>query len=89
MRGQSWWRLLCEAGGTEGESDEDSDEDSGRSPDEPAGGPAQGGTRAGYAATASLGPTGWALLLALPLLAIALAALTARQTLLAALKKIL
>lgn len=32
---------------------------------------------------------GWALLLALPLLAIALAALTARQTLLAALKKIL
>jgi len=44
---------------------------------------------AGLAATASLGPGGWALLLALPLLAIALAALTARQTLLAALKKIL
>ncbi|SKB42327.1 cell division protein FtsX [Sphingopyxis flava] len=44
---------------------------------------------AGLAATASLGATGWALLLALPLLAIALAALTARQTLLAALKKIL
>ncbi|MGN6291020.1 MAG: cell division protein FtsX [Sphingopyxis terrae] len=43
----------------------------------------------GLAATASLGPIGWALLLALPLLAIALAALTARQTLLAALKKIL
>ncbi len=43
----------------------------------------------GLAATASLGPMGWALLLALPLLAIALAALTARQTLLAALKKIL
>lgn len=43
----------------------------------------------GLAATASLGPGGWALLLALPLLAIALAALTARQTLLAALKKIL
>ena len=37
----------------------------------------------------SLGPAGGALLLALPLLAIALAALTARQTLLAALKKIL
>ncbi|SNS92434.1 cell division protein FtsX [Sphingopyxis indica] len=44
---------------------------------------------AGLAATASLGTGGWALLLALPLLAIALAALTARQTLLAALKKIL
>src|SRR5690606_35613691 len=44
---------------------------------------------AGLAATASLGAAGWALLLALPLLAIALAALTARQTLLAALKKIL
>ncbi|ODU25194.1 cell division protein [Sphingopyxis sp. SCN 67-31] len=43
----------------------------------------------GLAATAALGPIGWALLLALPLLAIALAALTARQTLLAALKKIL
>jgi len=43
----------------------------------------------GLAATASLGAAGWALLLALPLLAIALAALTARQTLLAALKKIL
>lgn len=43
----------------------------------------------GLAATASLGTGGWALLLALPLLAIALAALTARQTLLAALKKIL
>lgn len=43
----------------------------------------------GLAATASLGPGGWALLLALPLLAIALAALTARQTLLAALKKML
>ncbi|WP_033074406.1 cell division protein FtsX [Sphingopyxis sp. MWB1] len=43
----------------------------------------------GLAATASLGMTGWLLLLALPLLAIALAALTARQTLLAALKKIL
>src|SRR5690606_35846700 len=47
------------------------------------------GVTAGLAATASLGPAGWALLLALPLLAIALAALTARQTLLAALKKIL
>ena len=47
------------------------------------------GITSGLAATASLGPTGWALLLALPLLAIALAALTARQTLLAALKKIL
>ncbi|MGN6691510.1 MAG: cell division protein FtsX [Sphingopyxis sp.] len=47
------------------------------------------GVTAGLAATASLGPWGWALLLALPLLAIALAALTARQTLLAALKKIL
>lgn len=47
------------------------------------------GVTAGLAATASLGPIGWALLLALPLLAIALAALTARQTLLAALKKIL
>ncbi|MDR6833413.1 MULTISPECIES: cell division protein [unclassified Sphingopyxis] len=47
------------------------------------------GVTSGLAATASLGPTGWALLLALPLLAIALAALTARQTLLAALKKIL
>ena len=44
---------------------------------------------AGLAATASLGVWGWALLLALPLLAIALAALTARQTLLAALQKIL
>ena len=43
----------------------------------------------GLAATASLGPIGWALLLALPLLAIALAALTARLTLLAALQKIL
>lgn len=43
----------------------------------------------GLAATASLGAAGWLLLLALPLLAIALAALTARQTLLAALKKIL
>ena len=47
------------------------------------------GITAGLAATASLGTGGWALLLALPLLAIALAALTARQTLLAALKKIL
>ncbi|MDZ3831984.1 MAG: cell division protein [Sphingopyxis sp.] len=47
------------------------------------------GVTAGLAATASLGTIGWALLLALPLLAIALAALTARQTLLAALKKIL
>ncbi len=47
------------------------------------------GVTSGLAATASLGPMGWALLLALPLLAIALAALTARQTLLAALKKIL
>ena len=47
------------------------------------------GVTAGLAATASLGPWGWALLLALPLLAIALAALTARQTLLTALKKIL
>ncbi|MBO9696627.1 MAG: cell division protein [Sphingopyxis sp.] len=47
------------------------------------------GVTAGLAATASLGAAGWALLLALPLLAIALAALTARQTLLAALKKIL
>ena len=47
------------------------------------------GITSGLAATASLGPTGWALLLALQLLAIALAALTARQTLLAALKKIL
>jgi cell division transport system permease protein len=47
------------------------------------------GVTAGLAATASLGAGGWALLLALPLLAIALAALTARQTLLAALKKIL
>lgn len=47
------------------------------------------GVTAGLAATASLGAGGWALLLALPLLAIALAAWTARQTLLAALKKIL
>lgn len=47
------------------------------------------GVASGLAATASLGAAGWALLLALPLLAIALAALTARQTLLAALKKIL
>ena len=47
------------------------------------------GVTSGLAATASLGAAGWALLLALPLLAIALAALTARQTLLAALKKIL
>ena len=47
------------------------------------------GVTSGLAATASLGTAGWALLLALPLLAIALAALTARQTLLAALKKIL
>jgi cell division transport system permease protein len=47
------------------------------------------GVTAGLAATASLGAWGWALLLALPLLAIALAALTARQTLLAALQKIL
>ena len=47
------------------------------------------GVTSGLAATASLGPAGWVLLLALPLLAIALAALTARQTLLAALKKIL
>ena len=47
------------------------------------------GVTAGLAATASLGTWGWALLLALPLLAIALAALTARQTLLAALQKIL
>ena len=47
------------------------------------------GVTSGLAATASFGPAGWALLLALPLLAIALAALTARQTLLAALKKIL
>ncbi|KTE18513.1 cell division protein [Sphingopyxis sp. H050] len=47
------------------------------------------GITSGLAATASLGATGWALLLALPLLAIALAALTARQTLLAALQKIL
>ena len=43
----------------------------------------------GLAATASLGTAGWLLLAALPLLAIALAALTARLTLLAALKKIL
>lgn len=43
----------------------------------------------GLAATATLGAVGWLLLLALPLLAIALAALTARLTLLAALKKIL
>ncbi|WP_447758187.1 cell division protein FtsX [Sphingopyxis fribergensis] len=47
------------------------------------------GVTSGLAATASLGAAGWGLLLALPLLAIALAALTARQTLLAALKKIL
>lgn len=47
------------------------------------------GIAAGLATTASLGIGGWALLLALPLLAIALAALTARLTLLAALKKIL
>jgi cell division transport system permease protein len=47
------------------------------------------GITSGLAATASLGAAGWGLLLALPLLAIALAALTARQTLLAALKKIL
>jgi cell division transport system permease protein len=47
------------------------------------------GITSGLAATASFGPLGWLLLLALPLLAIALAALTARQTLLAALKKIL
>jgi len=47
------------------------------------------GMTSGLAATASLGPIGWALLLALPLLAIALAALTARLTLLAALQKIL
>jgi cell division transport system permease protein len=47
------------------------------------------GVTSGLAETASLGPAGWALLLALPLLAIALAALTARQTLLAALQKIL
>ena len=47
------------------------------------------GVTSGLAATASLGPAGWSLLLALPLLAIALAALTARQTLLSALKKIL
>ncbi|WP_428685056.1 cell division protein FtsX [Sphingopyxis sp.] len=47
------------------------------------------GVTAGLAATASLGAWGWVLLLALPLLAIALAALTARQTLLAALQKIL
>jgi len=47
------------------------------------------GVTSGLAATASLGPVGWLLLLALPLLAIALAALTARQTLLSALKKIL
>jgi cell division transport system permease protein len=43
----------------------------------------------GLASTATIGGWGWALLLALPLLAIALAALTARQTLLAALKKII
>lgn len=47
------------------------------------------GVTSGLATTASLGAGGWALLLALPLLAIALAAITARQTLLAALKKIL
>jgi cell division transport system permease protein len=47
------------------------------------------GVTSGLAATATLGPGGWLLLLALPLLAIALAALTARLTLLAALKKIL
>ncbi|WP_422059337.1 cell division protein FtsX [Sphingopyxis sp.] len=47
------------------------------------------GITSGLAATASLGIAGWSLLLALPLLAIALAALTARQTLLAALQKIL
>lgn len=47
------------------------------------------GVTSGLAATASLGSAGWLLLLALPLLAIALAALTARQTLLRALKKIL
>lgn len=47
------------------------------------------GITSGLAATATIGLGGWALLLALPLLAIALAALTARQTLLAALKKII
>lgn len=43
----------------------------------------------GLATTATIGTGGWLLLLALPLLAIALATLTARQTLLAALKKII
>lgn len=47
------------------------------------------GITSGLASTATIGAGGWALLLALPLLAIALAAITARQTLLAALKKII
>lgn len=47
------------------------------------------GITSGLAASASIGAGGWLLLLALPLLAIALAAVTARQTLLAALKKII
>lgn len=47
------------------------------------------GVTSGLASAAAIGAGGWLLLLALPLLAIALAALTARQTLLAALKKII
>ena len=47
------------------------------------------GITTGLASTATIGAGGWLLLLALPLLAIALAAVTARQTLLAALKKII
>lgn len=47
------------------------------------------GVTSGLAGTLSLGAGGWLLLLLLPLMAIALAALTARVTLLAALQKIL
>lgn len=47
------------------------------------------GVTSGLASTAAIGAGGWLLLLALPLLAIALAAFTARQTLLAALKKMI
>lgn len=47
------------------------------------------GISSGLASTATIGAGGWLLLLALPLLAIALAAVTARQTLLAALKKMI
>lgn len=47
------------------------------------------GITSGLAATVSLGPAGWLLLLLMPLMAIALAALTARITLLSALQKIL